>query len=149
MFLHELGSSDSRFKRLKFHDGMNILLADKTTESNSGDSRNGAGKTSFIRIVRYILGGGIGDTLKAETLSGHSFWAELDFGKMTEPLRVERPVSPRTRIYIDGAATSVDDWKRKLSTILGIPDSARKPTVSQLFAQLVRDYFGDPLKTHR
>lgn len=149
MFLRELGSSDSRFKRLRFHDGMNILLADKTFESKSGDSRNGAGKTSFVRIVRYILGGGIGGSLKAEVLSGHSFWAELDFGEATEPRRVERPVSPQTKVYIDGATTSVDDWKRGLSDLLGIPDSARRPTVGQLFGQLARDYFGDPLKTHR
>ena len=55
MFLHKLGSSDFRFKTLQFHAGMNILLADKTVESTSGDSRNGAGKSSFVRILRYIL----------------------------------------------------------------------------------------------
>ncbi|BCR82012.1 hypothetical protein SK1NUM_24550 [Arachnia rubra] len=73
MFLHKLGSSDARFKQLQFHDGMNILLADKTTESTSGDSRNGAGKTSFIRILRYVLGGSINDSLKADLLAKHSF----------------------------------------------------------------------------
>ena len=73
MFLHKLGSSDARFNHLQFHDGMNILLADKTTESTSGDSRNGAGKTSFIRILRYVLGGSINDSLKADLLAKHSF----------------------------------------------------------------------------
>lgn len=149
MFLHELGSSDSRFKRLRFHEGMNILLADKTTESTSGDSRNGAGKTSFVRIMRYLLGGSIAESLKVEALSEHSFWARLDLGESAGISRVERPVSPQTKVYVDGAATSVDDWKRELSAILGIPDSVRRPTVGQLFGQLARDYFGDPLKTHR
>ena len=46
MFLHELGASDPRFHTLTFHDGMNLLLADKTAESTTGDSRNGAGKSS-------------------------------------------------------------------------------------------------------
>ncbi|WP_235821283.1 ABC-three component system protein [Actinomyces mediterranea] len=128
---------------------MNILLADKTTESTSGDSRNGAGKTSFVKIMRYILGGNIADSLKVEALSDHSFWAELDFGKAAEPNRVERPVSPQTKVYVDGAVTSVDDWKHELSALLGIPDSVRRPTVGQLFGQLARYYFGDPLKTHR
>lgn len=149
MFLHELGSSDSRFKRLRFHEGVNILLADKTTESTSGDSRNGAGKTSFVRIMRYLLGGGIADSLKVEALSKHSFWAKLDLGESAGISRVERPISPRTKVHLDGATISVDDWKRELSAILGIPDSVRKPTVGQLFGQLARDYFGDPLKTHR
>lgn len=149
MFLHELASSDVRFKRLRFHDGMNILLADKTTESTSGDSRNGAGKTSFVRIMRYILGGGIAESFKTEALSGHSFLAVLDFGGTAGLRRVERLVSPRTKVYVDGVEASVDDWKYELSALLGIPDSVRRPTVGQLFGQLVRDYFGDPLKTHR
>jgi len=149
MFLHELGSSDARFKRLSFHDGMNILLADKTTESTSGDSRNGAGKTSFIRILRYILGGGIDNSLKTEPLAKHSFWAELELDGAAEPSRVQRPVSPQTKVHVNGSATSVDDWKRELSSLFGLPDSVRRPTVGQLFGQLARDYFGDPLKTHR
>lgn len=149
MFLHELGSSDSRFKRLRFHDGINIVLADKTTESKSGDSRNGAGKTSLVRIMRYILGGRIGGNLNASALSEHSFWAEIDLGEETAPIRAERPVSPSTKIRIDGSITKIDQWKRELSNRFGIPDSVRRPTVSQLFGQLARDYFGDPLKIHR
>ena len=149
MFLCELGSSDARFKRLKFHDGMNILLADKAAESTSGDSRNGAGKTSFIRILRYILGGGIDGSLKTSPLSKHTFWAELDLTGGAEPSRVQRPVSPRTKVYVNGAATSVDEWKCELSGLFGLPDSVRRPTVGQLFGQVVRDYFGDPLKAHR
>lgn len=149
MFLYELGSSDARFKRLKFHDGMNILLADKAAESTSGDSRNGAGKTSFIRILRYILGGGIDGSLKTASLSKHAFWAELDFTGGADSSRVQRPVSPRTKVYVNGVATSVDEWKCELSGLFGLPGSVRRPTVGQLFGQLVRDYFADPLKTHR
>ena len=56
MFLHELSASDPRFHTLTFHDGMNLLLADKTAESTTRDSRNGAGKSSFVKILRYLLG---------------------------------------------------------------------------------------------
>ena len=64
MFLHKLGSSDSRFRTLVFQDGMNILLADRTSESTMGDSRNGAGKTSFVKLLRYLLGGSLDASLK-------------------------------------------------------------------------------------
>lgn len=149
MFLYKLGSSDSRFKRLRFHEGMNILLADKTSESTSGDSRNGAGKSSFVRILRYLLGGKISDSLKADVLSEYSFWAEFDLDGTGILNRVERPVSPQTKVNIDGVLTRVDDWKSFLSDLYGIPETVRNPTVGQLFGQIVRTYFDNPLKTHK
>lgn len=57
MHLDCLGSDDPRFKRLEFHSGFNLILADKTEGSGATDSRNGAGKTSIIRLLRYLLGG--------------------------------------------------------------------------------------------
>ncbi|EEJ52803.1 ABC-three component system protein [Mobiluncus mulieris] len=145
MFLHELGSSDGRFKQLRFHEGMNILLADKTMESSLKDSRNGAGKTSFIRILRYILDGSASDALKLEALKGHSFWADLDLtGAVT---RVERPVSPQTRVKVAGISEDIREWRLKLSRLFGMPLDCAKPTVGQLFAQLARDSF-IPLKTY-
>lgn len=149
MFLHKLGSSDFRFKTLQFHAGMNILLADKTVESTSGDSRNGAGKSSFVRILRYILGGSLAGSLKSDALSAHSFCAEIDICGAGVVKRVERPVSPKTKVYVDAVQISVEDWKRDLSDLLGVSDVVRKPTVSQIFGQLARDYFEDPLKTYR
>jgi len=44
MFLHKLGSSDSRFRTLVFHDGMNILLADRTSELGPGGGQGDAGR---------------------------------------------------------------------------------------------------------
>ena len=148
MFLHELGSSDTRFKRLKFHDGLNILLADKTNKSTLKDSRNGAGKTSFVRILRYLLGGSISASLKSNLLSKHSFWAELELNGDARVCRVERPVSPQTKVYIDGVEASIKDWKDELSSLFALPEDVKKPTVGQLFGQFARDYFNAPLKTY-
>ncbi|MCS4532305.1 DUF2326 domain-containing protein [Corynebacterium sp. ES2730-CONJ] len=148
MFLNELGSSDARFKRLKFHEGLNILLADKTLESTTGDSRNGAGKTSFIRVLRYVLGGNLDDSLMAPALTEHVFWAKLDMGQIGSARHVKRPVSPRTKVYVDGSKTPIDEWKDELSGLFQLPESVGRPTVGQLFGQLARKYFGDPLKIH-
>lgn len=146
MFLHELGSSDDGFKQLQFHEGMNILLADKTVTSTQGDSRNGAGKTSFIHILRYLLGGNLDNSLKSEALKNHSFWA--DFGLGQSPVRVSRSISPRKKVQVEDKYIDVNDWKCELSKLFSMPVDAARPTVGQLFGQLIRDYFGNALKIY-
>jgi uncharacterized protein YydD (DUF2326 family) len=147
MFLHSLGSYDSRFKNLNFHDGMNILLTDKTTESQIGNSRNGAGKTSFVRILRYLLAGNLDPSLKSDKLIQHTFWADLELGSGTNQVsRIERPVKPQTKVRVKGTATGIDEWKFDVGQLFHLPESTTRPTVGQLVGQLVRDYFSDPLK---
>lgn len=149
MFLHSLGSYDSRFKNLNFHDGMNILLTDKTTESQIGNSRNGAGKTSFVRILRYLLAGNLDPSLKSDKLIQHTFWADLELGSDTNQVsRIERPVKPQTKVRVKGTATGIDEWKCDVGQLFHLPESATRPTVGQLVGQLVRDYFSDPLKIY-
>jgi len=97
MFLHKLGSSDSRFRTLVFQDGMNILLADRTSESTMGDSRNGAGKTSFVKLLRYLLGGSLDASLKNVDLRDHTFNASIIVED--SPTMIERPISPMTTTH--------------------------------------------------
>lgn len=146
--MHELGSFDERFKRLKFHKGMNILLADKTKESELGDSRNGAGKTSFVRILRYLFGGNIDKSLKSESLASHSFWVKLELDENVGTTVVQRPISPRDKIVVGETTMTVAEWKNDLSQQFGLLENTDRPTVGQLFGQLIRNYFSDPLKTY-
>lgn len=145
MFLYKLGSSDENFKTLTFHEGMNILLADKTNNSRLGDSRNGAGKSSFIRILRYLLGGNLHGSLKSKELENHSFWVYLELdGTNTD--YIERPIKPQTKVVFNGKTITVEDWKIYIRKIFDISDKFARPTVGQLVSQLVRDNFDDPLK---
>lgn len=147
MFLHELGSSDSRFKKLNFHEGMNILLADKSAGSKLGDSRNGAGKTSFVRALRYLLGGNLDDSLKSNELAPFPFWANFEIDDTRRAIHVERPLVPRTKVHVDGTVVSVDEWKLEIARLFRLPEGTIRPTVGQLVGQLVRDHFTDALKT--
>lgn len=54
--IHELTSDLASFKTLRFHKGLNILLAEKSRGATDRQSRNGAGKTSFVELVHFLLG---------------------------------------------------------------------------------------------
>lgn len=161
MFISRLASSDARFKTLSFHEGLNILIADRTEASAQGDSRNSIGKTSFVKILRYVLGGDLPSDLKAPELSDHKFTATLslpaDNNGRYETVTVTRPVSPTTRVDVSGWSVSggardlhVDVWRELLTRhVFHIPASANRPTAGQLWGQLIRTYFGNPIKGHQ
>lgn len=160
MFLHRLGSTDSRFNPVEFHEGLNLLIADRTVDSQQGDSRNGTGKSSFVRILRYVLGGGLPDELKVSALTDHVFNATFNLPSIdrttSERVTVARPVTPTTRVTISpwsaaGTKTdlSVEEWKALLAShVFRRAEDTARPTTSQLWGQLVRTSFGRPTKIH-
>ncbi|WP_328681024.1 ABC-three component system protein [Streptomyces sp. NBC_00343] len=161
MFLSRLTSSDARFKTLSFHEGLNILVADRTDVSAQGDSRNSIGKTSFVKILRYVLGGDLPPDFKASELSDHKFIASLSLpavsGDVDETVTVTRSVSPTTRVDVTGWSASegardlhVDAWRSMLSRhVFRIPPNVNRPTAGQIWGQLIRTYFGNPIKGHQ
>ncbi len=54
--IRRFGSDLASFKTLTFKPGLNILLADKSEGANDRQSRNGAGKTSFVELVHFLFG---------------------------------------------------------------------------------------------
>lgn len=148
MFLHSVSANDPRFKTLHFHDGMNLLVARRTVDSSNVDSRNGAGKTSLILILRYLLGGSIDrrSPLKADELSDFSFTAHLSLpsGKTI----VTRPTRSQTKLTVNGASVPLDEWKKLVGSVYGLDNSVLHPTVGELVAQSIRTEFDHATKVH-
>jgi uncharacterized protein YydD (DUF2326 family) len=155
MFLREIGSTDERFKQLRFHDGLNLIVANRTEFSEQGDSRNGTGKSSFVRILRYLFGGNLPKDFKTPALTNHKFWATVSFDDVNE-VKVTRSVSPTTRVFVQGLTGKadardmhVDDWRVSLgSRAFDLNPEDDRPTPGQLWGQLVRTDFSSPVKTH-
>lgn len=161
MFLSSLTSSDPRFKTLRFREGLNILVADRTETSDQGDSRNSIGKTSFVKVLKYVLGGDLASEFKVSELSEHTFTATISLPSAdddaAETVTISRAVSPTTRVRVSGwSATGgatdlhIDEWRELLSRkVFGIPEDASRPTAGQIWGQLIRTYFGNPIKGHQ
>ena len=54
--IRKITADRSSFKTLEFRPGLNILIADKHEGATDKDSRNGAGKTSFVELVHFLFG---------------------------------------------------------------------------------------------
>jgi uncharacterized protein YydD (DUF2326 family) len=161
MFASSLGSSDERFKSLEFRDGLNILVADRTEDSAQGDSRNSVGKTSFVKLLRYVLGGTLPSEFRAPELAEHTFRFTLRLpstdGSGGETVAVERAVSATTRVQVSGwsAVTGrqpihVDEWRAlQAEYLFHISEDVSRPTPGQLWGQLIRNFFANPTKVHQ
>ena len=145
MHLESLESDDSRFKRLDFHDGLNLVLADKTMDSDSTDSRNGAGKSSIVRLLRYLLGGKATPwTNMLKDYFEEEFWAVFSVDGRSHCVR---RTAGSTEVTFDNATMGVTEWRLCAGTeLLGFPKGHVKPTSGEIIGQLVRNQFDNPLK---
>ena len=114
-----LSSDISTFKNLKFNEGLNILLADKSDKATDRQTRNAAGKTSFVELVHFLLGADAkkDGLLKAAALQDASFSLQLDVAGVTYD--VSRNVAKPSTLQING---DVSGWpiKPKYDEKLGL-----------------------------
>lgn len=94
-----LVSDDPRFKALTFRAGLNILMADRSddatpTSAAAGErrTRNGAGKSSVIDLVHFLLAGRPEGALKSDALASWGFTGEFR-GALDLPLSIDRSLA--------------------------------------------------------
>ncbi|MBF0383466.1 MAG: DUF2326 domain-containing protein [Magnetococcales bacterium] len=157
--IHNICCDLRSFKTLSFRKGLNILLAEKSAGASDRQTRNAAGKSSFIELVHLLLGSNVEKTsiFKSEELSPWTFQIELDI--CDEVYTIHRSGAKPSKIIIQGdpsvwpISPSIDDktgfqelsntnWKLVLGNLFfGLPyhDIGRfKPTVRSLFPYFAR-----------
>jgi len=163
--IHGITSDLPSFKTLTFGPGLNILLADKSRTATDRHSRNGAGKTSLIELIHFLLGADCrkDSIFRADPLKDRSFRMTLDLDHRA--VTVTRSGATPAKLLLDGDlpgwpwhshlmptdrvdrySISNEHWKALLGHLwFGLPvdedadtSGPFKPTFRSLFSYFVR-----------
>lgn len=160
--IRRFGSDLSSFKTLTFGPGLNILLADKSEGANDRQSRNGAGKTSFIELVHFLFGADARkeSIFRSDALAPWTFDVAVDIANDTisaarsgaKPSQIlvngpveSWPIKPRFDERAGLFELSNENWKANLGHLwFGLPiaggdETGRfQPSFRSLFSYFVR-----------
>ncbi len=100
MKLKRLTADNETFRTLEFKDGFNVVIAERTEDATSKDSRNGVGKSTLIDIIHFCLGGSKSKRLRADELKGWTF--SLDITLNGRDITVRRNTTSMSRVVIIG-----------------------------------------------
>ena len=100
--IHQVTGNRGSFKTLTFGPGLNVILADKSRGASDRQSRNGAGKTSFVELVHFLCGADAkpASIFRSDALRSWTFSTSIDVGG--SPLSISRSGSAPGRIRIEG-----------------------------------------------
>ena len=161
--IHGISSDLASFKALRFRPGLNILLADKSEGATDRQSRNGAGKTSFVELVHFLFGSNADkdSIFRSSELTPWSFEARVDIGGAlvdiarsgTKPSRIRLqgdtsawPLQPSLDAKTGDLVFSNEQWRTLLGTVLfGLSNAEEnderlrfRPTFRSLFSYFAR-----------
>lgn len=159
--MRQISSDLGTFKTLSFELGLNILLTDKSEGATDRQSRNGAGKTSFVELVHFLCGSNTpkNSIFRAPELIDYAFEIIMNVGE--EELSVARSGKKPSTIIINGPVEGLpaqpkfvekeghyeisnEKWKSTLGAFwFGLetssnPDAKNTPTFRSLFSYFAR-----------
>ena len=123
--IREVSSDRESFKTLAFGPGLNVILADKSQGASDRQSRNGAGKSSFVELIHFLCGAEAPSAgiFRSNALRDWTFRASLDVGGAA--CSVSRSGRGPGRVHVVGGG---GDWpgasSRSLPLLQGGPESA-------------------------
>ena len=147
--IHNIFSTLPTFKNLgDLTPGLNVLLAQKTEGASSKQTRNRAGKSSFIELVHFLTGSEAGPDSIFRTPDLVEFTFGMDFDLGDAHTAVERSGSAKAKIYVTTPPTakvkySATDWCSLLGeSMFGLSSleaaGSKPPSFRSLFAYFVR-----------
>ncbi|WP_428116913.1 ABC-three component system protein [Candidatus Poriferisodalis sp.] len=168
--IRSVASNDTRFKQLEFGSGLNVVLADRTSEASDHQTRNGSGKSSLIRLLHFLFGGNAPNSsvFRREPLRSCVFTSEINVGD--ESLWVSRTGILPNKLYVsqrvpglayteesifgdstpaprpDGDELGLEQWKERLgSSWFGLDKDSPtySPTMRSLLSYLIRRQHDD------
>ena len=172
--IHAVNCDRPSFKTVKFRPGFNVVLAERTKESDTKDSRNGLGKTTLIEIIHFCLGAKAkaGEGLLREPIFDWTF--SLDLELRNRRYKVFRNTEHPKHVSIEGdfsmwpkkpdldtktgeTTLTVSDWNTMLGWLMfDLPVSARENTFNPTYRSLIsyfirkgRDAFSTPFEHSR
>ncbi len=150
--IHKISSSLPSFKSLEFTQGLNVLIAQKETDSTSKQTRNRAGKTSLIEIIHFLTGANANmkSLFRSDALINHSFTAELDIGG--NRLNLERTGKQHSKVNVGDIEFTNSGWVDVLGKeyfhLDQLPDyNGYCPTFRSLFNYFVRRQLSHAFQT--
>lgn len=137
--IHQITSDLPRFKSLALRRGLNVVLADKAPGATERDTRNGAGKSSLVELVHFLLGANADKSsiFRSDALADTTF--RMSFDLAGTRVDVRRSGRKPSRILVDGdtaawpirptdGVISNDNWKTVLGALLfGLPADEAHP----------------------
>lgn len=173
--IYRVYASDPRFKAVEFQSGLNIILADKKSESDKKDSRNGLGKTTLINIIHFCLGADFSKRSKKilplDTIKDWIFFIEMDVRgeKITASRSIENhgiikvngnlgrlPIAPEKDKDQVFDFYKLEDWRKLLGiSLFGLPSISRTkyvPSFRSLVSYFIRtgiDAYSTPFNHFR
>jgi uncharacterized protein YydD (DUF2326 family) len=169
--LYRLSADRASFKTIEFRKGLNIILADRQLPAEGEEkaperrTRNGAGKSSIIDLVHFLLAGDAEGALKSQAVVDWSFELSLDVGPQRLAVRRGR-ANTRLSIRKDlgpgfvDAADAVEITNAAWATRLGqtwFQLDGRRQAGAASFRQLISYFarrrrdggYDDPVRTFR
>lgn len=96
--IHRVFSDLPHFKTLVFRSGLNVLLAEKSDDATRQQTRNRAGKSSLVQLIRFLTGGDKSIFGKPPLVDS---WFGMEFDLGGERVCIEMTGAPRARPRLD------------------------------------------------
>lgn len=147
--IHHIFSTLPTFKRLDaLKPGLSVLLAQKTEGASSKQTRNRAGKSSFVELVHFLTGSDAGPESIFRTQELAEYLFGMDFDLRDGRTVVERSGGSKAKIFVtippaSKAKFSASEWCAFLGEqMFGLSSleaaGSKPPSFRSLFAYFVR-----------